>query len=330
MGSSASLDKLHNLSSLSGYSTYITTSTPKKEMEESKTTVEINMDSLEEMGCDEVQQYLSNKLSDVNKLPDEKTDYGQESLDDNMIMDRAIVKFNSIINTNQLLKNECEKLKTELNNITQIAISTTVRCNDFIDTNRLLENECEKLKAELNGTKLWKNECEKLKTELEELNTELDNREKESILRTKCHHFLMRESKESKKKLKTECEKLKIELNASKKISIINTNHCNYLIRDNRRYENECKRLEDELNSITQITLSQISECLEPNMSKISEYLESKQHNLCGICIICYDNKTNIMFEPCNHHVVCSDCSKNVNKCPICRKDILKKTVTFS
>lgn len=60
------------------------------------------------------------------------------------------------------------------------------------------------------------------------------------------------------------------------------------------------------------------------------EYLKSEQHNLCGICVICYDDKTNVMFEPCNHHVVCNGCSDKVKECPICREDIFTKIITFS
>lgn len=37
-------------------------------------------------------------------------------------------------------------------------------------------------------------------------------------------------------------------------------------------------------------------------------------------CIICYDNKKNIRFNPCNHDVMCAACylTYNKNKCPFC------------
>lgn len=64
--------------------------------------------------------------------------------------------------------------------------------------------------------------------------------------------------------------------------------------------------------------------------AKTLEYFKSEEYNLCGICVICYDDKTNVMFEPCNHHVVCNKCSDKVDECPICRKDIFTKIITFS
>jgi hypothetical protein len=64
--------------------------------------------------------------------------------------------------------------------------------------------------------------------------------------------------------------------------------------------------------------------------NKTLEYFKSEEYNLCGICVICYDNKTNVLFDPCNHHVICENCSDKVDECPICRKDIFTKIVTFS
>jgi len=40
-------------------------------------------------------------------------------------------------------------------------------------------------------------------------------------------------------------------------------------------------------------------------------------------CVICLDKVRTILFQPCNHLVCCTKCSKIVNsKCPICRKEI--------
>lgn len=43
------------------------------------------------------------------------------------------------------------------------------------------------------------------------------------------------------------------------------------------------------------------------------------------ICNICFENEKNILFLPCKHLCSCIDCSKNLNRCPICNKKIKKK-----
>ena len=46
-------------------------------------------------------------------------------------------------------------------------------------------------------------------------------------------------------------------------------------------------------------------------------------------CVICLDNKPEIMFYDCLHCCVCSDCEKvkSSMKCPYCRKDITTKII---
>ena len=41
-------------------------------------------------------------------------------------------------------------------------------------------------------------------------------------------------------------------------------------------------------------------------------------------CSICYTNEKNVVFLPCKHNVTCSECSKNIKNCPICRKKIIE------
>lgn len=43
-------------------------------------------------------------------------------------------------------------------------------------------------------------------------------------------------------------------------------------------------------------------------------------------CIMCYSNKKNLTFNPCNHNITCSECYLNFTKkleCPICKGSIL-------
>jgi len=42
-------------------------------------------------------------------------------------------------------------------------------------------------------------------------------------------------------------------------------------------------------------------------------------------CIMCYDNKKNLLFLPCNHHIACSICYIQFQKkdeCPVCKQKI--------
>ena len=49
-------------------------------------------------------------------------------------------------------------------------------------------------------------------------------------------------------------------------------------------------------------------------------------------CVVCYENKPNILFTDCLHICVCLECDKtgNFNKCPICRKKLLKEKILFN
>ena len=49
-------------------------------------------------------------------------------------------------------------------------------------------------------------------------------------------------------------------------------------------------------------------------------------------CVVCFENKPNILFVDCLHICVCSECNSegNFNKCPICRKKIIKDKIKFS
>ena len=42
-------------------------------------------------------------------------------------------------------------------------------------------------------------------------------------------------------------------------------------------------------------------------------------------CIICMEDKKNIIFYPCKHYYCCDLCSKYIKLCPICRSEIIFK-----
>jgi len=66
---------------------------------------------------------------------------------------------------------------------------------------------------------------------------------------------------------------------------------------------------------------------VEPQIEQKSESKsEQKVENL---CVICCDNKYNIIINPCNHICVCDNCIGKINKCPICRVKITSNTKIF-
>jgi ankyrin repeat protein len=65
------------------------------------------------------------------------------------------------------------------------------------------------------------------------------------------------------------------------------------------------------------------------NNDMLYEYINSNMDTKTNKvrCNICYDNLPNILFTPCNHATICSDCnSKHIyRQCFVCRTDIIKR-----
>ena len=60
---------------------------------------------------------------------------------------------------------------------------------------------------------------------------------------------------------------------------------------------------------------------LPTDLNLIKTSIEEEQ------CIMCYDNKKNLLFTPCNHHITCSECYVKFQKkeeCPVCKQKIVK------
>ena len=67
------------------------------------------------------------------------------------------------------------------------------------------------------------------------------------------------------------------------------------------------------------------------NMLKAKKYSkqDSEEKNE-SYCIICLDNKKNIVFLPCAHFVSCMECGLSMKNCPVCRTKIQATVRTFS
>ena len=46
-------------------------------------------------------------------------------------------------------------------------------------------------------------------------------------------------------------------------------------------------------------------------------------------CCVCMDADPNVVLLPCRHMSICDNCSKQVEKCPLCRKLITKRMVVY-
>lgn len=46
-------------------------------------------------------------------------------------------------------------------------------------------------------------------------------------------------------------------------------------------------------------------------------------------CIVCLTNEKNVFFLPCRHCCVCSECGQKLNKCAVCREDIVSMMQIF-
>ena len=66
----------------------------------------------------------------------------------------------------------------------------------------------------------------------------------------------------------------------------------------------------------------------EVKMELLNE-LELEKLKEIPMCIICIEQERQIIFKPCNHIACCSTCSKNLQECPICRKQITSKKTAY-
>ena len=63
---------------------------------------------------------------------------------------------------------------------------------------------------------------------------------------------------------------------------------------------------------------SQSSNCVQNNKPNNIYSSDSEE------CVVCLENKKNVIFSPCGHYYCCDECYNNLptKKCPICRTQI--------
>lgn len=86
-------------------------------------------------------------------------------------------------------------------------------------------------------------------------------------------------------------------------------------------------KTEDKCNEIEEKGKAEEKENSVETKNEINENKEGKVHED-SECVICFDAKPNIIYDPCGHGAVCKECSleyiKNEETCMFCRKRIEK------
>jgi hypothetical protein len=62
----------------------------------------------------------------------------------------------------------------------------------------------------------------------------------------------------------------------------------------------------------------------EEETKKIKQDIDE---NAC--CVVCLENKKNMLLLPCKHVCSCDKCSVQLTDCPLCRTKIVEKTLVF-
>jgi hypothetical protein len=81
-----------------------------------------------------------------------------------------------------------------------------------------------------------------------------------------------------------------------------------------------------EIMSMNTAQLKETKEKLGKSLKLIKE-LETKSEQM--MCVVCFEQKKNIVFIPCKHCTCCEQCSVQIDSCPMCRTDIKERMEIF-
>lgn len=110
----------------------------------------------------------------------------------------------------------------------------------------------------------------------------------------------------------------------------------NQLTELEKNFNEKMKEEKDELNSFLQRYYNEKSSMMLINRIEqrksfkaladiVRLYQKEEEIINESLCIICVENKRNTLLIPCKHVVLCADCSKLVDKCPICKEIVESK-----
>jgi hypothetical protein len=58
----------------------------------------------------------------------------------------------------------------------------------------------------------------------------------------------------------------------------------------------------------------------DPNLGQEQQQDEEEEED--DPCIVCFTDERDVIFLPCRHRAVCSDCFAHMDTCPACRADV--------
>jgi E3 ubiquitin-protein ligase MUL1 len=56
-----------------------------------------------------------------------------------------------------------------------------------------------------------------------------------------------------------------------------------------------------------------------PNVETRESTLGGEEDRIAGICVVCIDRPTAVVFASCGHMCCCEQCGSSLSRCPICR-----------
>ena len=110
------------------------------------------------------------------------------------------------------------------------------------------------------------------------------------------------------------------------------------LEKENRALKKQIGKLKNEINqyngiglsTLSHVQVSQLCTKLKESYNKCNEYYIDMIRKD-SVCIVCMEEKRNVLFEPCGHHICCNNCAHNLypQKCPYCGQYIETQRQTF-
>ncbi|KAF1785158.1 Alpha/Beta hydrolase fold [Phytophthora cactorum] len=115
------------------------------------------------------------------------------------------------------------------------------------------------------------------------------------------------------------------------------------MIADNLRLENAqltaqnaVMRGEDKALAVRSLAeLEELEAMLTRGMESVRAALRAKyraaieKHHEKDLCVVCFEKPVSVVLLPCRHQVLCASCAVRVTTCPIDRKDIEDKVLTY-
>lgn len=96
------------------------------------------------------------------------------------------------------------------------------------------------------------------------------------------------------------------------------------IIKQRSRMKDELENLRNTINDEFKVIERDYS---NSGIAKLNAALKSVDDDMCQICC---DNQINMVLQPCNHMIICDECSNSLdNTCPLCRTVVTNRLKIF-